>query len=107
MRLSDAILVAIIALYFVVVLPVDVVLLRRAGALVREHHPTAWAALNVKSVHSIAFIQFVRTKAYLTLDDPDLTALLTRKRRFDLLTGIAFVVAVGVVVAGQRGLLRP
>lgn len=106
MRPGDAVLVAIMALYFGVVLPVDVVLLRRAGALVRERHPDAWAALKVKSVHSIAFVQFVRTKAYLALGDPHLTALLSRKRRFDVLTAIGFVVAIGVVVAWQRGLLR-
>lgn len=106
MRPGDAVLIAIMAVYFVVVLPVDVVLMRRAGVLLRERHPAAWAALKVRSVHSIAFVQFVRTKAYLALDDPDLTALLRGKRRFDVLTAIAFVVAVAVVVAWQRGLLR-
>jgi len=53
-------------------------------------------------VHSIAFARFVRTRGYLRLNDPDLTALFTRKRRFDMLTGIAFVAAVGVVVFMQR-----
>jgi len=102
MRPSDAVLVVILALYFVVVLPVDAVLLRRAGARIRERHPAAWDALRVKSVHSIAFVQFVRGKRYLALDDPELTALLTRKRRFDVLTAVAFVAAVGVVVVMQR-----
>jgi len=102
MRPSDAVLVVILALYFVVVLPVDAVLLRRAGARIRERHPAAWDALRVKSVHSIAFVQFVRGKRYLALDDPELTALLTRKRRFDVLTAVAFVAAVGVVLVMQR-----
>jgi hypothetical protein len=102
MRPGDAVLVVIMALYFVVVLPVDVAFLRRAGARIRERHPAAWAALRVSSVHSIAFARFVRTKGYLRLNDPDLTALFTRKRRFDMLTGIAFVAAVGVVVFMQR-----
>lgn len=102
MRPSDGVLVAIMALYFAVVLPVDTVLLRRAGARIRERHPAAWAALRVTSVHSIAFVQFVRTKRYLALNDPDLTALLTRKRRFDVLTAIAFVAAVGLVLVMRR-----
>ncbi|HEY7896737.1 MAG TPA: hypothetical protein VIC24_17660 [Gemmatimonadaceae bacterium] len=80
------------------VLPTDAILLRRAGKLVRERHANDWAALNVSTVHSIAFMQFVRTKAYLALNDPDLTNLLQFKRRFDVLTTLAFVAAVAAVL---------
>jgi len=102
MKPTDVILVVILVLYFGIVFWVDVVLLRRAGDLVRERHPAEWAALNVRSVHSIPFVRFVRNKGYLALHDPELTAVLTFKRRFDVLTGLALVVAVLAVVAWQR-----
>lgn len=83
------------------------ILLRRAGKLVRERHPNDWAALNVSTAHSIAFIQFVRTKAYLALNDPDLTDLLRFKRRFDILTALTFVAVVAAVLVWRRETLAP
>ena len=102
MHTTDIILVAILAIYFLGVIPVDVILMRRAAARVRQYHPDTWAALNVTSPHSIAFVRFVRTKGYLALNDAKLSEILTFKRRFDVITALVFIAAVGLVVAWQR-----
>jgi hypothetical protein len=64
------------------------------GRRLQEQHPDAWKALDVKSVHTLAFNGYFRYNEHLHLNDPELNELVSFKKRFDNITGICLVVAV-------------
>ena len=97
MTTADWLSVGILCAYFVGVGSTDVVLLRRMGRRLQEQHPDAWKALDVKSVHVLAFNGYFRYNKHLDLNDRELNSLVNFKKRFDSASGLVFVVvALGI-----------
>jgi hypothetical protein len=58
----------------------------------QEAHPDAWKALDVDSVHTLAFNGYFRQNEHLHLNDPELNALVAFEKCFDNISGVVFVV---------------
>jgi hypothetical protein len=95
--------VSILGAYFIGVGSTDVFLLQKMGRRIQQQHPKAWKTLGVSSVHTLAFNGYFRRNEHLQLHDPELDALVRLKRRFDTVTGIAFIVVTLSVGAWLRG----
>jgi hypothetical protein len=83
-------MLAIVAVYFIVVGGFDVWLLHGIARYMQQEHPAAWAALRVRSPYTLRFALYVFRRGYLRLNDHNLTKMFTFKSRFDNGTAAAF-----------------
>ena len=89
---------ATIVIFFVGVGGTDIWLIRRIMQYIRDKHPEVATRLG----SSMRLIFLMRSTRSLGLHDPELDRMFDFKKRFDNVTGVSFIVILGVLLLLHR-----